>query len=100
MPGRKTIGPHQGQIRNPRTFQDAWNHCNANPNAVYQTNAGMDFSAKAGVSSKGPRLGQKFIAFSTQRSPEAARAYECCWGFESNCYQPTSQHIHPFTPCI
>ena len=50
------------------------------------TLSGTDFSAVAETTKSGSRAGKPVIKF-YQGTKEYGRAYECCWGYSTNCYR-------------
>lgn len=84
MPKRPTRDPHSGFVNNPKTFQQAYEEITNNPGRTYRTDAGTLFECEARITSKGPHEGEKLIIFK-QAGIEMARAYECCWGKQTNC---------------
>jgi hypothetical protein len=66
------------------------------PESVYTTAFGTRFTAEARLAKKGQHKGQKVIIFK-QNGKEMARAYECCWGHETNCNRT---YIDSYSPNI
>jgi len=100
--GRKNNGPHYGTVENPLSFDGAYNFVTENPDNEYQTTGlGVEFTATATTAKKGKHVGEQVIIFKSynakKRLVERARAYECCWGHQTNCNRT---YVDPYTPEI
>jgi len=94
---KPNLGPHYGNVQNRLTFAAAYQHITANPNAQYQTTGNKTtFTAEATRSKGGTHRNQQVIVFRSQ-GKERARAYECCWGHQTNC---NKTHIDCYTKAI
>ena len=83
---KPNIGRHAAAVTNRKTFAQAYAHILAHPTATYRTTGNRkSFAAKATTAAKGDHKGKKVIRF-FQDGKEYARAYECCWGFTTNCH--------------
>ena len=85
---KPNIGGHAApEVTNRMTFAQAYAHVLEQPTATYQTTGNRkSFIAKAtrAAKAKGDHKGKKVIRF-FQGGKEYARAYDCCWGFTTNC---------------
>jgi uncharacterized protein YjbI with pentapeptide repeats len=79
------VKPHQGDERRQHSFEEAWYRLAELGGAELTTSAGTAFSARATVTSRGARKGQRVIRY-FQQGREYARCYECCWEHYYNCY--------------
>ena len=82
--GRPTVVPHFDSVRNPKSFEEAYEFISQNPNRIYYTNLNKEFTAEANITTKGNKQGQKVIIFK-RLGTESARSYKCCWGSKTNC---------------
>ncbi len=64
------------------TFEQAY--AALDPSEILSTAAGTRFTAETRAFTRGAPNNRKVIIFRT-RGRERARAYECCWGFQTNC---------------
>lgn len=91
---KPNIGRHSGTVTNPLTFAQAYEQILAHPTAKYKTTGNQTaFTAQAAKAIKGKHKGEKRIKF----LPHGEYAYECCWGYETNCY---GQYIDCYTAAI
>jgi hypothetical protein len=80
---RPTRNPHATRINmNGRDFDQAY--VSASPIKNLATHRGTPFSVEAGIVRRGKRAGQPVLIF-RRDGRERARAYKCCWGFDTNC---------------
>lgn len=97
MVTKNNIGPHQGTVTNPMMFDDAYRLLIANPNTQYQTTGNNTaFTAIATTGKKGAHKGDRVIIFRSN-DVEMARAYGCCWGYQTNC---NNTYIDCYTQAI
>jgi hypothetical protein len=91
---KPNIGRHAAAVANRMTFAQAYAHILAHPTATYQTTGDRtSFTARATTAAKGRHKGEKVIRF----FPHGEYAYECCWGFTTNCY---GSYIDCYTAAI
>lgn len=81
---RPTLEPHSDAIDVDLCFSDAYQFVKSNPNKLYTTRSGAEFTAMAGVVSRGIHTGKEVVRF-MRNGQESARAYQCCWGHRTNC---------------
>ena len=94
---KPNLGPHHGIVPNRRGFAAAFEHIAANPNAQYETTGNnTPFTAEATYATRGAHRDQQVIVFRSD-GQERARAYQCCWGHQTNC---NSTHIDCYTQAI
>jgi hypothetical protein len=97
MVTKNNIGPHQGTATNPLSFDAAYRLLTANPNNQYQTTGNNSaFIAIATTGKRGAHEGERVIIFKSN-GVEMARAYECCWGYQTNC---NNAYIDCYTQAI
>lgn len=77
--------PHQGDERRQHSFEQLWRRLAEVGGAELTTSASIGFGARATVTSRGLRKGQRVIRY-LQHGKEYARCYECCWEHYRNCY--------------
>ncbi len=75
---------HQGSVSLKHTFEQAHRWLSLNRSNDLVTNKGAHFQALAYTAGKGPHQGEKVIRL-LKGNREIARAYECCWGHDTNC---------------
>ncbi|MBC7992725.1 MAG: hypothetical protein H7Z15_05715 [Rhizobacter sp.] len=83
------LGPHAGEAKNALTFQEAFSLTEEIARSSYETQSGKAIQVTASLGQKGKHAGEKVLKF-MDGATERARAYECCWGHQTNC---NSQHI-------
>ena len=82
---KPNIGPHAGEANNLLSFDRAYDYCAAHPDIVYKTTGNeVDFTPRATVGKRGGHQGKKVLRFMFGKQ-ERSRAYECCWGYKTNC---------------
>ena len=96
MNGKPTKPAHDGSVRTPKSFTQAYESISAKPDMVYRTLAGTPFTAKAGIARKGQHINEQVIIFK-QNGKEMARSYSCCWGHRTNCNRT---YIDSYSPCV
>jgi len=79
------VKSHQGDEIRRHTFEEAWQRLAEVGGVELTTSAGTVFSARASVTNRGPRKGQRVIRY-FQHDKEYARCYECCWEHYHNCH--------------
>jgi uncharacterized protein YjbI with pentapeptide repeats len=79
------VKPHQGDERRQHSFEEAWHRLAELGGAQLTTSAGAAFSARATLTTRGPRKGQRVLRY-FQRGKEYARGYKCCWEHYHNCH--------------
>ena len=91
---KPNLGPHAGQANNRLTFQQAYTQAQASPGQVYHTTGNQTpFTVEATRGQKGAHANDRVLRFISDNT-ERARAYECCWGYCTNC---NNQHINIYT---
>jgi hypothetical protein len=94
---KPNLGPHSGQANNRLTFQQAYLQTQANPGRVYYTTGNQTpFTVEPTYGQRGEHATAPVLRFISD-STERARAYECCWGYRTNC---NSQHINLYTEAV
>lgn len=93
---RPTKPAHFSSVVNPKTFDQAYQSISSGVIEMYYTNAGTPFTAQAGITQRGRHAEERVIIF-RQNGKETARAYECCWGYKTNCNRT---YIDSYTPCV
>jgi len=78
------IEKHGGWEERAHTFHEVWERLNASGHQQLATRAGTPFVARAAITTKGKRSGERVIRY-FQDGQEYARCYECCWGHYYNC---------------
>jgi hypothetical protein len=83
--------PHYGTVKELTTrFENIWTSLNAKGELSLQTEGKKkQFIAKASKAQRGKHSGEKVILFLQEKNGEryeSARAYDCCWGYHTNCY--------------
>jgi len=63
MPSRPTLPPHSGTVINRKTFSIAYKMIQEQPDNIYTTAFGTQFTAEARLTQKGIHPGQKVIIF-------------------------------------
>ena len=86
MPTRPTKPAHYSFTNTRLDFTLAIAYIQNNPDKIYTTIAGNNFTAHVATTSKGRRKGELVIIFK-QNNKEYARAYSCCWGHITNCHR-------------
>ncbi len=82
---KPNLGAHSGQANNRLTFQQAYAQAQANPARVYHTTGNQTpFSVEATHAQRGDHADSPVLRFISDNT-ERARAYECCWGYRTNC---------------
>ncbi len=82
---KPTRPPHYGSITNRISFQEAFDLAQRKPMVEYYTGGNSTpFIVKAAITKTGNHRNQKVLIFLTDKQ-ERARAYECCWGYKTNC---------------
>ncbi len=85
MVTKENIGFHQGAINNLLSFNDAYQMLQTHPGSQFATSGNnASFTAEATTGQKGEHSGERVIIFRSN-NVEMARAYECCWGHQTNC---------------
>jgi len=94
---KPNLGPHSGQANNHLTFQQVFAQAQANPGRAYNTTGNQTvFTVDATHGQKGEHANEPVLRFMSDRT-ERARAYECCWGYRTNCI---NQHIDIYTEAV
>ena len=75
---------HQGSVPLKHSFEQAHRWLSLNSTNDLVTARGERFVAVAYTAGKGPHQGKKVIRF-LKKDREFCRAYECCWGYTTNC---------------
>jgi hypothetical protein len=97
MVTKNNIGNHGGNGNPPLDFDQAYNLCSNNPNRVYQTTGNqIPFTVIATVGQRGDHANERVLRFMSG-TQERARAYACCWPFQSNC---NATHINCYSEAI
>jgi len=82
---KPNLGAHAGRVNNPLSFDEAYAQALANPNRTYHTTGNRTpFVVTATGGEKGKHANERVLRFMSDRR-ERARAYECCWGYRTNC---------------
>jgi uncharacterized protein YjbI with pentapeptide repeats len=79
------VKPHQGDERRQHSFEEAWHRLAELGGGELITVAGAAFAARATLTTRGPRKGQRVVRY-FQRGKEYARCYKCCWEHYRNCH--------------
>lgn len=94
---KPNLGPHAARAKNHLSFDAAYAQVLANPNRRYHTTGNRTpFIVLAALVTKGKHANERVLRFMTN-GKERARAYECCWGYRTNC---NSTHISIYTMAI
>ncbi len=97
MTTKSNIGTHAGDIQNSLSFDEAFEFVSNNPDHEYATTGNeTSFFAEARTGQKGAHAFSRVIIFISNNT-ERARAYECCWGHQTNC---NSTHIDCYTQAM
>jgi hypothetical protein len=97
MINKPNIGPHRGEISNPLSFNSAFELLGNNQDCQYESTGNKSiFTAIPTTAQKGTHKGERVIIFASNGA-EMARAYECCWGHQTNC---NSTYIDCYTMAI
>jgi hypothetical protein len=75
---------HEGWEDRAHTFDDVWERLNAAGSQRLTTKAGTAFVAKAAITARGKRKGERVIRY-FQHGQEYGRCYPCCWEHYHNC---------------
>jgi hypothetical protein len=75
---------HEGLEERAHTFDHVWEWLNSAGPQELTTRAGTTFVAKAAITTKGKRSGERVIRY-FQNEQEYGRCYECCWKHYYNC---------------
>ncbi|MBC7955783.1 MAG: hypothetical protein H7Y33_07935 [Cytophagales bacterium] len=95
---KPSLGPHFGEAANLLTFQEAFSLTEAWPQSSFETKSGKAMQVRASVGQKGKHTGERVLKF-MDGATERARAYECCWGHQTNCNnQPIDLYSEAMTP--
>jgi len=89
--------PHWDKVKNRLSFHQAYAYLSMNSDEIYfTTGINTPFTAKATISIKSDHWREKVIIF-FKDGKEQARAYECCWGYRTNCHRT---YIDCFTEAL
>jgi hypothetical protein len=85
---KMSVGPHFGVVKNPKTFDEAYDYIISKPYVQYTSLGNCSpFKCKAYYASKGRHKGEKVIKFYKPTSNmTCGYAYSDCWGKKTNCY--------------
>jgi hypothetical protein len=75
---------HEGREERAHTFDEVWKSLDASHAQQLTTKAGTVFVAKAAITTKGKRRGERVIRY-FQDGGEHGRCYGCCWEHYYNC---------------
>jgi uncharacterized protein YjbI with pentapeptide repeats len=75
---------HEGREERAHTFDEVWKSLDASDAQQLTTKAGTAFVAKAAITTKGKRSGERVIRY-LQNGQDYGRCYPCCWEHYYNC---------------
>jgi len=94
---KPNLGAHSGQSSNRLTFQQAYAQAQTTPGRVYHTTRNQTpFTVEAAHTQRGDHANSPVLRFISDNT-ERARAYECCWGYRTNC---NCTHIDIYTEAL
>ena len=94
---KPNLGSHAEIANSPLSFDEAYDEVCANPNREYHTAGNQTlFSVIATRRQGGKHANERVLRFMSN-SQERACAYDCCWGYRTNC---DSTHIDIYTKAI
>ena len=92
-----TRPPHSGNAANSSSFDEAYRLASEDPGRSFETEglkAAFQVIATKGM--RGLHSGKRVLRFMNGRI-EKARAYECCWGHQTNCNRT---YIHMYSELL